>query len=168
MYVISFYLDHTRTRPNWTNLQRSSCDNIKGRSKRLSGWVWESSDRRTSGHGTAFCITDFSRGKFTGLQWILFTKVSNADLKWFFVFFHQLIQAVEQTAELLVIWKTIMLMWCHCNELRKNTHVHTHTLFSILFFLPGMFQLKSSGTCFHILTWSLRCHPYYTQPEIWC
>ena len=149
MYVISFYYDHTRTRPNWTNLQRSSCDNIKGRSKRLCGWVWESSDRRTSGHGTAFCITDLSRGKFTGLQWILFTKVSNADLKCFlFCLFHQLIKAVEQTVEFLVIWIIITLMWCHCNELRKYTHVHTHTstythhlFFSILFFLPDMFQL---------------------------
>ena len=65
-------------------------------------------------------------GKYTGHPWIDLTKASNAEILLFCCY---LDQAVEQQGDLLVIWVTMTLKWCHCNKvIQIKTSVKEWTL----------------------------------------
>ena len=59
-------------------------------------------------------------GLFMGIQghwWISWPKGQWCRA---LIFFYQPEKAVEQTVTFLLIWDTMMLMWCHCEFLPKN------------------------------------------------
>ena len=71
-------------------------------------------------------------------------------------------QAVEQTVELTMIWDTIMLMWCHCNDCCKcNAFIlfKNHKLFlqHLFCFIPGFygrpFLLEPFYNCLYLWWW---------------
>ena len=68
-----------------------------------------------SGHENAFCVSGPKWGESTGDQWIPSQRASNEGI-WSFLCYDPE-QAVLQTAELLLIWDSLILMWYPCNDI---------------------------------------------------